>query len=150
MHFAQKEPIKTETFLDFWLLGSKFVKFIMSILKQQILHRTSLSWKITPHYLFSSNNIHFSQKEPLKVKICETLESSGQSLSNSSCQFGNKKSVPLKILRHSSMSWKIIPHYIFSSNNIYSARKDPIKLKAFWLSSVLVNFVKSSCQIWKN
>ena len=36
---------------------------------------------------FSSNNIYFSQKEPIKMKIFETWESWGQILSNSFCQF---------------------------------------------------------------
>ena len=33
------------------------------------------------------------------------LECSGQNLSNSSCQFWNGKSIPLKILHYSSLSW---------------------------------------------
>ena len=32
-YFAQKEPIKMNFFLDFWMLGSNFVKFVMPILK---------------------------------------------------------------------------------------------------------------------
>ena len=35
----------------------------------QILHHFSMSWKITPLYFFSSNNMCFAQKEPIKVKI---------------------------------------------------------------------------------
>ena len=35
----------------------------------QILHHSSVSWKITPLYFFSSNNIHFAQKKPIEVKI---------------------------------------------------------------------------------
>ena len=34
VYFAHKEPIKTN-FLDFWVHGSKFAKFIMSVLKWQ-------------------------------------------------------------------------------------------------------------------
>ena len=75
----------------------------------QILHHSSVSWKITLLYFFSSNNIYFAQKETIKVKIFETFECSGQNLSNSLCQFWNVKSIPLQILYPSSISWKITP-----------------------------------------
>ena len=44
----------------------------------QILHHSSMSWKITPPYFFSSNNIYFAQKKRIKVKTFETFERSGQ------------------------------------------------------------------------
>ena len=47
----------------------------------QILYHFSVSWKITPLYFFSSNNIYFAQKEHIKVKIYETFKCSGQNLS---------------------------------------------------------------------
>ena len=53
----------------------------------QILHHCSMSRKINPLYFFSSNNTYFAQMEPIKVKIFETFECSGQNLSNSLCQF---------------------------------------------------------------
>ena len=84
----------------------------------QILHHSSMSWKITPLYFFSSNNIYFAQKEPIKMTIFETFECSGQILSNSLCQFWNNKSIPLQILYPSSVLWKIIPLCFFSSKNI--------------------------------
>ena len=87
----------------------------------QILHHSSMPWKITPMYFFSSNNIYFAQKEPIKMKIFETFECSGQILSNSLCQFWNDKSIPLQILYPSSVLWKITPLYFFSSKNIYFA-----------------------------
>ena len=70
----------------------------------QILHHSSMSWKITPLYFFSSNNIYFAQKEPIKVKIFETFECSGQNLSNSLSQFWNEKSIPLQTLYPSLVS----------------------------------------------
>ena len=97
----------------------------------QILYPSSVSWKITPLYFFSSNNIYFAQKEPIKMKIFETFECSGQNLSNSLCQFWNDKSIPLQILYLSSVSWKITPLYFFSSKNIYFAQKEPINIKIF-------------------
>ena len=94
----------------------------------QILYHSSEPWKIISLYFFSSNNIYVVQKEPIKVKIVETLECSGQNLSNSSCQFWNDKLIPYQILNHSSMSWKMTPLHFFSLNNIYFAQKKRIKV----------------------
>ena len=65
------------------------------------------------------------------MKIFETFECLGQNLSNFLFQFFNGKSIPLQILYLSSVSWKIIPLYFFSSSNIYFAQKEPIKMKIF-------------------
>ena len=114
----------------------KFAKFPMSFSKPQsvflqILDHSSVSWKINPLYLFSSNNIYFVQKEPIKVKIFDTFKCSGQNLPNSSCQFWNDTLIPLQILYHSSVSWKITPMYFFSSTSIYFAQKEHIKVNIF-------------------
>ena len=53
----------------------------------EILYLSSVSWKITPLYIFSSNNIWFSQQEIIKVKIFETFKWSGQNFSDSLCNF---------------------------------------------------------------
>ena len=50
----------------------------------QILHDSSVSWKITPLHFFRSNFIYFAQKEPTKGYIYETSECSGQNSPNSS------------------------------------------------------------------
>ena len=73
----------------------------------QILHPSSVSWKITPLYFFSSNNIYFAQKEHIKMKIFGTFKCSGQNSSNSTCQFWNDKSILLQNLHDSSLSWHI-------------------------------------------
>ena len=67
---------------------------IMPILKRQAdsspnFVSSLVSWNITPLYLFTSNNVYFTQKDPIKVKTFETFECSGQNLSNSLCQFWN-------------------------------------------------------------
>ena len=60
--------------LDFWVLGSKFTKFL-SFLKQQICFSSnfaslfSIMRYITPLYLFSWSFIYFQQKEPIKVQV---------------------------------------------------------------------------------
>ena len=71
------------------------------------------------------------------MKIFETFDCSGQILSNSLCQFWDEKSIPLQILYPSWVSWKIIPPYFFSSNNIYLAQKEPIKKNIFETSECL-------------
>ena len=57
----------------------------------QILHPSSVSWKITGMYIFTLNNIYFAQKKPRKMKQFETFKCSGQNLSNYLCQFWNGK-----------------------------------------------------------
>ena len=125
-----------------------------SFSKQQISFSSNFAslfnvWKITPLYVFSSNNIYFVQKEPIKVKIFETVECSGQDLSNSLCQFWNYKPILLQFLYSSSVSLTIIPLYFFSSNNIYFVKKESIKVKMFeaFVCSVQ-NSSNSSCQFW--
>ena len=107
--------------------SSHFPNYYKSVFLH-ILHHSSVSWNITSLYCFSSNNIYFPQKEPIKVKIFETFECSGLHLSISLCHFTKHKSVFLQILHHSFVSWKITPLYLFTSKNIYFAQKEPIKM----------------------
>ena len=65
------------------------------------------------------------------MKIFANFECWGQILSNSLCQFWNNNSIPLLILYPSSVSWRITPLYFFSSNYIYFAQKEHIKMKNF-------------------
>ena len=117
----------------------------------RILHHSSLPWKITPLYFFSSKNVYFVQKEPIKVKIFGTLECSGQNLSNSSCQFWNNKLIPHQILYHSSASWKITLLYFFILDNIYFAQKERIKMKVFETFKYSgQNWSNSLCQFWSD
>ena len=37
----------------------------------QILYLSLVSWKIIPLYFFSSKNIYFAQKEPIKMRMFE-------------------------------------------------------------------------------
>ena len=57
IYFSKKEPIEVtlRNLWDFWVLLSKFVKFLVSILKRQVdsspnFVSLSVSWKITPLY----------------------------------------------------------------------------------------------------
>ena len=97
-------------FWHFQVLWWKFAKFLCHFPSNksaflQILHPSSVLWKTTPLYIFSSNNIYFAQKEPVKVNIFETFRCSGQNLSNSLSQSWNNKLIPLQILYLSSVLW---------------------------------------------
>ena len=88
IYFAQKEPIKVKLFETFECSGQNLFNSDMSILKRQVdsspnfvsLFRFTKENSLA---LFSSNNIYFAQKEPIKGKLFETFECSGQNLSNS-------------------------------------------------------------------
>ena len=117
---------------DFRALGSNFVKFLVSILKRQV---SSLSIFVSL-FIFMTNNfsvnfklIHFLlwTKGSHQSSNCDTFKCSGDNFPNSSCHFPSKKLVFLQILHHSSMSSKIIHLYFFSSNNIYFAKRSPLK-----------------------
>ena len=147
IYFAQKEPIKMKIFEIFDCSG----QFLSNSLCQ-FWNEESIPLQIFyPSYFFRSNNIYFAQKKPIKIKILETYECSGQHLSNFLCQFWNDKSIPLQILYLYLVSWKIIPMFFFSSNNIYFAQEEPIKVKileTFECSDQ--NFSNSLCQFWNS
>ena len=119
------------------MLDSKFVKFLMSVFKCQFLnssssfalffivmaHNSSANFKVIPFLLWTKGSHQSSN--------FDTFKCSGGNVPNSSCHFPSNKSVFLQILHHSPMSWKITPLYFFSSNNIYFAQKEPIKVKIF-------------------
>ena len=72
------------------------------------------------------------------MKIFEIFKCSGQNMSNSSCQLWNDKSIPLKVLRHSSLSQQITPLWILSSYFFNFGLKDSIEIPILRLSSALV------------
>ena len=81
----------------------------------------------------------------------ETFEYPGQNLSNSLCQFWKGKSIPLQTLSPYSVAWKITPLYFFSSNNIYLAPKEPIKMNIFETFECSgQNLSNSFCQFWND
>ena len=136
IYFAQKQPVKRKNFWDFGVLGSHFVKFLMPILKREVASSPiflsfSSFIKDCSSVIFLAQTIYtLPKRSPLKWTFWE-LESSAQILSNSLYQFWNDNSLPLKIMYLFNASWKIIPLQFFNSNNIYFARKEPIKMKIF-------------------
>ena len=138
------------------MLGSKFVKFYMPILKWQInsssnfeslsivmIHNSPLNFKLI-HFLLWIKGSHQSPN-------FDTFECSGESLSNSLCRFWKHKLVFLQNLHHSSVPSKIALLYFLSSSIIYFGQKEPIKVLVFEVfecsSQNLLNF---SCQFWTN
>ena len=129
IYFGYKKPIKTQIFR----LSSARVKiceiphvnlkmtsqFLFIVMK----HNSSANFKVI-HFLLWAKRSHQSSN-------FDTCKCSGQNLSKSFCQFWNNNLIPLQILHPSSVLWKITPLYFFSSNNIYFAQKEPIKVKIF-------------------
>ena len=137
-----KKAHKRAIFWNFQVFGSKFIKFLMSILKQQVnsssnfasffffmTHNSSVSFKLI-HFLLWIKGSHQSPN-------FDTFKCSGKNLPYSSPHFPNHKSVFLQILHH-SVSWKITPLYFFRSNVICFAQKEPIKVEILRISSTQV------------
>ena len=115
-----------------WNLSNSLCQFWNhKLIPLQILYPYSISWKTTLLHFFSSNNIYFAQKKHIKMKSLKWIKCSDQNLSNSSCQLWNDKSIPLQILRHSSLSWQITPLWILSSYFFNFELKDLIKIPNF-------------------
>ena len=132
IYFGQRSQLKSN--LDFRVLQSKFVKFLMSGLKWHvnsssnfalffivIKHNFSASFKVIPFLLWTKG----SHQSP----NFDTFKCSGENLPNFSCLFSNHWSVFLQNLHNSSVSWKVTPLYFCSSTNIYFGHKEPIKTK---------------------
>ena len=105
--------------------GSNFLKFLMPIFKQQV--NSSPNFAFFFNFMKDNSSILFlaetiAQKESIKMKTFEIFEYSGQNLSDCLCQLWNDKSIPPQILYLSSVSWKTIPLFFFSLNNIYSTQ----------------------------
>ena len=144
-------------FLDFRVLESKFVKVFMSVLKRHVnsFLNFALFFFAMTHNSSVNFKFYFGQKD--QSPNFDTFKCSGENLPNLSCHFSNHQLVFLQNLHSSSVSWKITPLYLFSSNNIYFAKKELIKVKRFEtfecpgqnLSNPYVNFDKTSSLLSK-
>ena len=105
----QRSPLKWK-FLRFWTACVKFCQITYA--NFETTSRFFSNFCIFLQFckrlflcnFFSSNNIYFAQKEPIKMKIFEILECLGQFFSNSLWQFWNEKSLPLQFLYVSPVS----------------------------------------------
>ena len=121
---------------DFRVLRSKSVKILMLFLNWQFNFSSNIaSFFIVMTHNFSVNFklIHFLLwiKGSNQSSNFDTSRCSVENLPNSSCDFLNHKSVFLQILHEASVSWKIIPLYVFRSNVIYFAQKGTIEMQIF-------------------
>ena len=97
----------------------------------QILHHSSMPSGITPLYFFRSNNIYFVQKESIKVNFLRLSSAQVKICQIPYVSFETTKvnSSPNFVSLFSFMKDKF--YVLFSSNNIYFAQKEPIKVKIF-------------------
>ena len=111
----------------------------------QILHHRSVSWKISPLYFFSSNIIHFGQKQPIEVKFVGFWVFGWK--------FTKFLMSNLKVNRQVSFSlnfaslFNVIGDsllYLFSWNIIWFLPKEPTTVQNFRLLTAQVKFH----QIW--
>ena len=132
-------------FLHFWVLKSKFVKFLMSVLKWKVIsssnfalffivmtHNSYVNIKVIPFLLWTKGSHQSSN--------FDTFKCSGENLPNFSCLFSNHWSVFLQNLHNPSLSWKITPLYFCSSSNIYFGQRQLIKNFFLGFSSAWVKF----------
>ena len=71
---CSKGAYESETCWDFRVLRSNFSSSLCQfwnhkLIPLQVLHSSSVSWKITPLYFFNSSDIYFAQKEPIKINF---------------------------------------------------------------------------------
>ena len=137
-----------------FLLGSKFVKFLMSVLKWQVnsflnfvsffivmTHNSSVNFKLI-HFFFWIKESHQSPN-------FETFKCYGKNLLISSCHFPSHKSVFLETLHHSSLSWNITHLYFLGQKlcTLHKGNQSKWKFWEFWvLRSKFTMFVSFSKQ----
>ena len=96
--FWSKGAHQTANVWDFWVLPSKFVKLLLSILKRQVNCSSNFaSFFIVMTYNsfvnFKVIHVLLWKKESYQSPNFETFECSGETLPNCSCHFSNHKSV---------------------------------------------------------
>ena len=130
-------------FLDFQVLESKFVKFLIAVLKRQVnsssnfalflivmTHNSCGNFKVLPFLLWTKG----SHQNP----NFNTFKCSGKNLENLSCLFSNHKSVFPQNLHKFSVSWKITP-LTFVAQTIYTfVTRSQLKHKFFRISSAQI------------
>ena len=118
---GQKEPINVQ-FFGLFECSNESLPIPHAIFETrrsgfiQVLHHSSVSWKITPQYFFSSNLIYFEQNSPSKRNFW-TFEWLGEYSSNSTCHIWNHKSV-----YHSRMSWEM-KHFMIWAKRVHQSVK---------------------------
>ena len=107
----------------------------------QILHHLSVSWKVTPLYLFYLKHLNFGQKEPVEVKFSNfwvvrwNLTKFLKSCLKLQVSFSLNFRSLLSVMRD---------NIVFSRYCTWFLKKEPIKVQNFRLSTAHVKFV-----LWK-
>ena len=118
-------------FWHFQVLWWKFAKLLMSFCKHksdflQILHQSSLSWKITPLYFFSSKITYFAQKEPVKFKFLRLLSAWVKIhqiliIFETTSSFSSNFASLFRVIRYNSSMLFQLKFYILSTKSAYDS-----------------------------
>ena len=136
------------------MLGSKFVKFLMSILNWQVKSSSIfasffMAWHITPLYILSSCICNFRQKNAIKIPIWRLSSALVKKCQIPRVNFWKHKPVFLQTFYQSWVQSNITPLYFFSWNIIYFGQNQPIKEQIFEIFECSgQNLLNSSCQFW--
>ena len=119
------------------MLRSKFVKFLMSIFKEDVdsspnfvslfsfikYYTSVLFWLKQYIYIYTS-----LKRNPLKWKFLRFSSARVKFCKNPYANFDMRSRFLSTLCIPLPVSWKITPLYFFSSNIIYFAHKEPIKV----------------------
>ena len=112
------------------------------------MHYPSVSWHIIP-MKFSSWNICFRQKEPIRVQFFRLLNALVKVHPISHAIFENTRSGFIHILHYCSVLWKIIPLYFCSTNLVllWTKRAHRKEIFRFWVvgskfTKFLISYLK--------
>ena len=94
----------------------------------QILHHSSVSWKVTPLYFFSSKFIYFAQKEHIRVKLLRLLSTRANIHQNfiifeTTNQFSLNFALLFNVMKHKS--------FIFLAEILYIPNKKSLSKYKF-------------------
>ena len=139
--FAQNELIKVKIFETFKYSGQNLSNSLCQFWNNKSIllrffYPCSFSWKIAALHFFSSNNIYFSQKDLIKMKISETFKCSDQ----------NSFKFLMSILK-----WQVNSSSNFASFFIVMTHNSSVNFKLirflFWIkgSHQSPNFVTFKC-----
>ena len=136
LHTFLKSNLLKSKFWDFRVLGSKFVKFLTSV----------LSWQANSSSNFVSFFIVMTQNSPVNFKLIHFLlwtkgshentnfdifKCSDENLLNSSCRFWKHSQFSFKCCINIQCHQTKFPYTFFSSNIIYFVQNKPIKVQIF-------------------
>ena len=137
------------------MLRSKFVKFVMSILKRQVdyspnfasffiimTHNSSVNFKLILFLIW--------MKGPIKVPILRRSSALMKIYHIPIAIFQTTSRFLFHILHHSSVSWKITSLYFFRSKIIYFAQYEPMEAHIFETFKCSGQNSPKFCHFWNN